>query len=175
MVSSVFYLSPNYFLDFRRPIVYKIFSHIPHHIVHWMKELLLRADLILPNSLAEKKQLEYIFGISSDKMDILYNGVDSCFFENIREDDFCQKYNISDYFLCVGHIEPRKNHLFLIEEFLDWKKNTKNCTKLVLLGDYRGNYFKYHKEVQSLIDENDDVLHIAHLKNSDQSFRSAYL
>ena len=28
VVSSVFYLKPNYFLDFRRPIVYKIFSFI---------------------------------------------------------------------------------------------------------------------------------------------------
>jgi hypothetical protein len=61
VISSVFYLKPNSILDFRRPIIYKIFSYIPHHIVNWMKQLILKADLVLPNSIDEKEQLKEIF------------------------------------------------------------------------------------------------------------------
>lgn len=176
IVSSVFYLKPNYLLDFRRPIIYKFFSFIPYHIINWMKKLILNADLILPNSTDEKLQLQQVFWWDNKKIRVLYNGVDENYFDNIDKNLFKTEYNIDNYILCVSHIEPRKNHLNLIKWFLQYKKNNKSNLKLVLLWDYRWNYFNYHNKVKKMIDNNKDkILHINNLKNSDKLFKSAYL
>lgn len=176
VVSSVFYLKPNYFFDFRRPIAYKIFSFIPHHIVNWMKQLILNADLILPNSTDEALQLKEIFWANSEKIKILYNWVDKEYFNWVDKNLFKKTYNLDNYILCVSHIEPRKNHLNLIKWFLQFKKNNISDLKLVLFWDYRWNYFKYHDEVKALINNNkDSIVHLNNLKNNDELFKSAYL
>lgn len=80
------------------------------------------------------------------------------------------------YFLSVSHIEPRKNHLHLIRSFLHWKHQYDRKEKLVLLGDYRGNYFSYHEKVKELIEKHsNDIINISTLKSTDILFRSAYL
>lgn len=176
VVSSVFYLKPNYLFDFRRPIVYKIFSIIPHHIVNWMKKLIINADLILPNSTDEALQLQEVFWVNKEKINILYNWVDKDYFNWINKDLFKNTYNLDNYILCVSHIEPRKNHLNLIKWFLQFKKNNVSDLKLVLLWDFRWNYFKYHDEVKNLINNNkDSIFHINNLKNTDELFKSSYL
>lgn len=176
VVSSVFYLKPNYFLDFRRPFVYKIFSFIPYHIVNWMKQLIINADLILPNSTNEALQLKEVFWVNGAKIKVLYNWVDMNYFNWVDKDLFKKTYNLDNYILCVSHIEPRKNHLNLIKWFLQFKKNNSLDLKLVLLWDFRWNYFKYHDEVKTLINNNNDsILHLNNLKNTDELFKSAYL
>lgn len=176
VVSSVFYLKPNYFLDFRRPSIYKIFSFIPHHIVNWMKKLILSADLILPNSTDEALQLQEVFWANPEKIKVLYNWVDNSYFHWVDKNLFKEKYNLDNYILCVSHIEPRKNHLNLIKWFLQFKKNNVSDLRLVLLWDFRWNYFKYHDEVKTLINNNkDSILHLNNLKNTDELFKSAYL
>ncbi len=176
VVSSVFYLKPNYIFDFRRPFVYKMFSFIPHHIVNWMKQIILSADLILPNSTDEVLQLKEIFWVNPEKIKILYNWVDTDYYHWVDKNLFKEKYNLDNYILCVSHIEPRKNHLNLIKWFLQFKKNNISDLKLVLLWDYRWNYFKYHDKVKTLINNNkDSILHLNNLKNTDELFKSAYL
>ena len=197
IVSSVFYLKPNYFLDFRRPFVYKIFSYIPHHIVNWMKHLLSKADLILPNSNEEMLQLINVFWLDKNKIQVLYNWVDWDYFDDIDINSFRDTYKIKNYIICVSHIEPRKNHLNLIKWFLEfkgqkdnlintldkkWNLNKKiiekeyNDLKLVLLWDYRGNYFDYHNQVKKIIEDNvDSIIHINNLDNQNKLFKSAYL
>lgn len=176
VVSSVFYVKPNSLFDFRRPIVYKIFSFIPFHIVNWMKQIVLKADIILPNSQDEAEQLSAIFWVNKNKIQVLHNGVDEKYFEWVDPMEFKNKHQLDDYFLCVSHIEPRKNHLSLIESFLELRQNNWISQKLVILGDYRWNYFAYHDKIRSLINSNPEViLHISTLKNSDSLFKSAYL
>lgn len=176
IVSSVFYIKPNTIFDYRRPLFYKIFSFIPFHIINWMKQLLKKSDLILPNSKEEWMQLQRIFWINKEKIKVLYNWVDKNYFNWVDKEFFKQKYKLDKYILCVSHIEPRKNHLSLIEWFLEYKKENKNNIKLILFWDYRWNYFSYHKKVKTLISENEkDLLHIKNLKNSDLLFKSAYL
>lgn len=77
VISSVFYVKPNSIWDFRRPSIYRAFSYIPHHTVNWMKQILHKADIVLPNSLAEKQQIQSVFGVYPEKMIVLYNGVDA--------------------------------------------------------------------------------------------------
>jgi len=176
VVSSVFYIKPNSLFDFRRPIIYKLFSYIPFHIINWMKQLVNKADLILPNSEDEKNQLINIFWISSEKINILYNWVDKKYFDKINKDLFKDKYNLEKYILSVSHIEPRKNHLSLIKWFLKYKEENKSNLKLVLLWKFRWNYFDYHNEIKILLKNNEkNIIHIDNLSDKDDLFKSAYL
>lgn len=175
VISPVFYLKPNYFFDFRRPIIYKIFSFIPHHIVNWMKESLILADRVLPNSESEKKQIVEVFWTESWKISVLYNWVDWAYFEWINQNLFKETYNVWEYFLCVSHMEPRKNHLALIKAFIEYKK-TWGKEKLVLLWKMRWNYFSYHQKLKEmLLDHKNDILVISDLDSSQEIFKSAYL
>ncbi len=176
VVSSVFYIKPNSVFDYRRPIIYRMFSFVPFHIINWMKQLLQKADIILPNSEEEKKQIISIFWINSEKISILHNGVDQNYFEWVDTEIFKKTYDVQNYILCVSHMEPRKNHLSLIQWFLEFHKNNTSGLKLVLFWEFRWNYFNYHKEIQELLEKHSDrILHIKHLKNSDELFKSAYL
>lgn len=176
VVSSVFYIKANSLFDFRRPILYKFFSFIPFHSINWMKQLLHKADIILPNSEEESFQLQSIFWINSQKIHSLANGVDEKYFAQISKDLFKKKYNLWDYFLCVSHIEPRKNHIYLIKAFLKYKRETQSNTKLILLWDFRGNYFLYHEKIKQIISQDpENIIHIANLSNSQEIFKSAYL
>ena len=177
VVSPVFYVQPNSLFDFRRPFVYKLFSYIPHHVVAWMRQLLTRADLILPNSYAEKIHLQQIFPSLCKNIEIIHNGVDPDYFVWADPALAASKYALWDYILSVSHLEPRKNHKTLIKYFIRYiKQNPIRKIKLVLVWDYRGNYFSYHKELEKLIGENQDsILHISWLSNSSELLKSLYL
>jgi len=178
IVSSVFYIKPNFLFDFRRPIIYKIFSYIPFHIINWMKQLLNNADLILPNSEEEKNQLINIFWINTKKIRILYNWIDENYFDWVDKNLFKNKYKLDNYILSVSHIEPRKNHLSLIKWFLKYKKKEyKNSNlKLVLFWNYRWNYFEYHSKIKKLLKSNkNEIIIINNLSSKDEIFKSAYL
>jgi len=177
VVSSVFYIKANSLFDFRRPIIYKVFSLVPFHIINWMKQLVNKADLILPNSIEESLQLKQIFWVNNNNnIKVLYNWVDNNYFNWISQNLFKEKFWLNNYIMSVSHIEPRKNHLFLIKWFLEYKKLFKSDLKLVLLWDFRWNYFKYHNEIKLLLKNNKtEIIHINNLKNSDNLFKSAYL
>lgn len=78
-----------------------------------------RADYVLADSLATKLDLVDLYGISSDRVEVLLSGVDSVFrpihtanFASIRA-----KYQIGEcpYLFAVGTVQPRKNYARLIE------------------------------------------------------------
>ena len=172
VVSPVFYLRPLWWGDFRRSSVYRLCSYIPHHITHWMRSLVRSADLLLPNSLDEGNQLQSVFGADMSKIHVLPNGIDPCHFDGVDPEAFRVHYGLDRYILSVSHIEPRKNHLRLIEAFL----SLEIPQKLVLIGAFRGNYFDYHARIRDLIEKYPDrILHIPGLPSGDPLMRSAYL
>jgi glycosyltransferase involved in cell wall biosynthesis len=106
----------------------------------------------------------------------LHNWVDEEYFNQIDKKLFKNTYKLDAYVLCVGHIEPRKNHLSLIKWFLKYREENQSNLKLVLFGDFRWNYFDYHKEVQDLLNDNKtEIIHINNLSSTDELFKSAYL
>lgn len=178
IISPVFYIKPIHLFDFRRPIIYKSFSYIPHHVVGWMKTLLQSADLILPNSQAEAEQIISIFWIQRKNIRVLHNGVDEDYFDWINANLFKEEYKLNSYILSVSHIEPRKNHEILINTFLKANQSwvIPQHTKLVLIGEFRWNYQSHHKKIKTLLQNNKSkIIHVTGLKNSDPLFRSAYL
>lgn len=77
------------------------------------------SDIVLPNSLEESKLLMNLNSMKgdslSDKMHIVYNGVDVCNVSILSKDVFFEKYKIpQDYILQVSRIQYIKNQLNLL-------------------------------------------------------------
>lgn len=76
------------------------------------------ADLLLPNSEAERDLLGRNFGAPSEKCLVVPNAVDERFFQ-AAPDEFSREYGIRDFVLCVGRIELRKNQHMLLAALND--------------------------------------------------------
>src|SRR5262249_30642993 len=77
------------------------------------RRVLQTSDLILPNSEAEKAQIERLFAIPGSKIQVVHNAVDAEF-KNASPEPFRARYGNEPFLLSVGRIEPRKNQLNLI-------------------------------------------------------------
>ncbi len=73
------------------------------------------SEAVLPNTLAESKLISLGLGISKEKIEVIPNGVSTCFLHG-DPSLFKKKYGIENFILNVGHIGPnRKNILSLIK------------------------------------------------------------
>lgn len=125
------------------------------------KYLIDNADLFIVNSEAEKKMFKTNFGISNDRITVIYNSYGD---EPVSKEfpKFTEKYNITEPFaLMAGQIgSKRKNQLPVIKS---WKEDYPN---LYILGGYektsygiecmeelnkKGNVFYLGYEIDSLI------------------------
>jgi glycosyltransferase involved in cell wall biosynthesis len=98
-----------------------------------------RSDRIITISQAAKNEIVSYFGVSSDKISIVYPGFDSSLFKPEQDSDKIKltldKYAItSPYLLYVGTLEPKKNIIRLIEAFCRLKKEKGIDHKLVIAG-----------------------------------------
>lgn len=81
-----------------------------------------RATHILADSFATKADLVEIWGVASDKITVLYSGVNGRFQPITDADEqklMREKYGLGErpYLLAVGTIQPRKNYQLLIRAF----------------------------------------------------------
>ncbi len=85
----------------------------------------IHSDRIIAVSECTKRDIVQFYGISPEKIDVVYQGCDSAFSQPIAEEkkeEIRRKYRLPDkYILYVGSIEKRKNLLLLAQalEFLD--------------------------------------------------------
>ena len=77
------------------------------------KKMFDTADMVIPNSENEAKQISRLFGTDTRKMFVVPNGVDMKY-AHAGTEKFISKYGFKDCVLSVGRIEPRKNQLNLI-------------------------------------------------------------
>ena len=98
-------------------LLFKVFKVSTPHI--YTKELLDRADRILPNTQREKNLIIKGFGISEKSVTLIHNGVEERFLE-AKPEPFIEKYGIKDFILYVGYIgNGRKNTLKLVRALKD--------------------------------------------------------
>lgn len=129
------------------------------------RKMLKLADMILPNSEAESKQVARLFFLDKNKMHVVYLAADERFI-NSKSNQFAEKYGVKDFILSVGRIEPRKNQLNLIKAL----KGTEY--KLVIIGNVVLGYEKYYEECKSAAAK--DVLFISNINHEDLILESAY-
>jgi glycosyltransferase involved in cell wall biosynthesis len=79
----------------------------------WRRELLHLADLVLPNSHAEARQLGRLFGVGRHRLRVVPNGVLPAF-GTATPELFHERWGTDPFVLSVGRIEPRKNTLGLV-------------------------------------------------------------
>lgn len=97
------------------------------------------ADTITTVSLFSKEEIVNTLSIPPSKVDVVYNGVDSLFFEESSGEAF----DLPDqYLLYVGAMNPRKNVRRLIEAFDRLKHRTDLPHKLVLVGPDNKHIFQ---------------------------------
>ena len=80
----------------------------------WRRELLRLADLVLPNSRSEANQLIRLFGVPSERIRVVPNGVLPSV-ASASPELFHSRWGAEPFVLFVGRIEPRKNTLGLIK------------------------------------------------------------
>ncbi len=96
-----------------------------------------KADILTTVSDYSKKSIEKYFGISSAAIHIIPNGVSNLFFADYDKEKAVQfiqnKFGVQKFILLVSRFEPRKNHLILLQAFIELELY-KQGYYLVLLG-----------------------------------------
>ncbi|MCD7964843.1 MAG: glycosyltransferase family 4 protein [Clostridiaceae bacterium] len=98
-----------------------------------------RADIIITVSEFSKNEIIKHLGIPSEKIQVIYNGVDLDQYHEINNiqqiETVKQKYGITgEYLLYLGTLEPRKNLEGLLTAYMHLKNEQENTPKLVIAG-----------------------------------------
>ena len=119
-----------------------------------------KASRIATFSEFSKKDISENYKISPDKIDVVYNGINSAFkpvSENVKSETKKRFSNGKDYFLFVGSLNPRKNISRLIQAFDGFKKESNSDMKLLLAGSHAWGGSEIYKTIDSLSCKDDIV------------------
>lgn len=129
------------------------------------KEVLIRSDILLPNSYLEANLIKNQFNLLNPYVHIIPNCVDKNF-ANTTDELFVNKFGMKDFVLCCARIAENKNTLSLIKAVNEEK------LPLVLIGDvYNDRYNALcHKEAKK-----GDVHFLGKMEHDSPLFASAYV
>lgn len=108
------------------------------------RRALFRARRILAVSRATRRDLQQLFGVPGDKIDVVYNALDARIAEAPSQEAvqrILERYSIHDpYLLYAGNVKPHKNLSRLIEAFALVKDQLRDhpryrALKLIIIGD----------------------------------------
>ncbi len=149
--------------DFRKMLRIRFFSLLDPYAN--IGNLLRECDLILPNTQEEMSQLMRFFGIGRNKFFQVPNGIDIDF-KNASPEMFEREYHVRDIILFIGRIEPQKNVLRLIEQFVASGLDT----HLVIIGKpTHSHYLELCRKAA-----NERVLFLHPLPHDSEMLKSAY-
>ena len=158
------YWQPNFILgSIQSPSIVSVYdlSHVrfpsfhPPERLRWLEEGLAssldRAAHIMTVSRFSKAEIVDMYGISADKISVLYPGVGGSFHQRHSREELAvvqRKYNLpAQYILSLGTLEPRKNLKGLIQAYARLSPVLRKRYPLVLAGGAGWN----HGETDSLI------------------------
>lgn len=186
------FLSPDGFLSLgatckQLPVIHDInFLHNPQDVKpltrryynYFFPRFAQKATRIATVSEYSKKDIADNYKISPDKIDVVYNGINSDFNPVSNEIKKQTKDKFSkgcDYFLFVGSLHPRKNISRLIEAFGAFKKESNSDVKLLLAGPQYWGMSEIYKSIDALACK-EDIIFTNRLSNEDlaQVMASAY-
>jgi glycosyltransferase involved in cell wall biosynthesis len=134
-------------------------------IPSWRRELLGRADVVLPNSRAEANQLARLFGVESRRIRIIPNGVNPAL-GSASPEHFHERWGDEPFILSVGRIEPRKNTLGLI------RATQPLGLRLVIIGEAPPGFDGYEQECRRAGGER--AIWLGRLDHDDPLLAAAY-
>jgi len=114
-----------------------------------------RVDRIIAVSESTKRDLIEYLGVKSEKVEVIYEGVDEIF--RVVEDrekieEVKRRYGISKrYILTVGTIEPKKNHIRLLNVFKRIREKREDY-QLVICGKYGWKTERFLERLSGLPD-----------------------
>jgi glycosyltransferase involved in cell wall biosynthesis len=129
------------------------------------RKMMVLADAVIPNSYIELRQLNRLFGIPAKKMHVVPNCVDPIFGSGDKN-LFMSRYNIKDFVLSVGRIEPRKNQLNLVRAMRG------SGIPLVIIGDPVSDYPDYYEKCKK--EGSGNTIFIGRIAHDDPMLRAAY-
>lgn len=123
------------------------FEHYPEHLplkFRWYlkyfgRKFARRANRIVAVSDFTRRDIQSTYGISPDRIDVVYNGANPLYkplpFE--QKQSIRQKYaDGCEYFVFAGALHPRKNILNLLKAFALFKKRQRSQMKLLIIGRF---------------------------------------
>jgi glycosyltransferase involved in cell wall biosynthesis len=131
----------------------------------WRKQLYRLADLLLPNSKAEARQLVRFFRVDLARIHVVPNAASESFASGSPE-AFAARVGARGFVLCAGRIEPRKNQLGLLRALkgLD--------VPIVILGNAVPGHEAYHAACRK--EAGGNVRFVPALSHDDPLLASAY-
>ena len=168
------FLSPDGFLSLgakckQLPVIHDInFLHNPKDVKpltrryynYFFPKFARGATRIATVSEYSKKDISENYKINPDKIDVVYNGINSSFkpVSDIVKAETKRRFsNGRDYFLFVGSLNPRKNISRLIQAFDAFKKESNSDMKLVLAGSHAWGGSDIYKTIDELSCKDDIV------------------
>lgn len=177
------FLSPDGFLSLgakckQLPVIHDInFLHHPQdskwltakYYNYYFPKFANEATRIATVSEYSKQDIIKNYGIDEEKIDVVYNGINSFFkpLDEVTKQQTKQKYSAGkDYFINVGSLHPRKNIPYLIRAFSLFKKESNSDIKLILAGPNYWGVSEVHKVI-SETNLKDDVIFTGRLADEE--------
>lgn len=168
------FLSPDGFLSLgakckQLPVIHDInFLHNPKDVKlltrryynYFFPKFAQKATRIATVSEFSKKDISDNYKINPDKIDVVYNGINSSFkhvSDLVKAETKKRFSNGKEYFLFVGSLNPRKNISRLIQAFDGFKKESNSDLKLVLAGSHAWGGSDIYKTIDELSCKDDIV------------------
>lgn len=101
-----------------------------------------KAKRIVTVSSFSKKDIHQTYRIAKDKIDVVYNGINTLYAPTNKENQQLTKEKYtrgSEYFLFIGSLHPRKNIVGLLQAFDEFRASAESDVKLMIVG---GSMFK---------------------------------
>ena len=126
-----------------------------------IKNSVKKADIIIAVSYSIKKELLEYFKLDSNKIKVIYHGINEELPSKVEEDKkdkVLKKHNIKlPFFLFVGNLEIRKNISLLLKAFELFKKNDLKSYRLVLVGKGGHGYEKIKEDLNNNSERNNII------------------
>lgn len=133
-------LNFEHYPEFIKPVVRRYYKRFFHRFAK-------KAVRIATVSDFTRQDINKLYGIPKDKIDVVYNGCNSCYVPldgQSREDVRCSVTGGCDYFLFVGLIHQRKNLANEFRAFDRFKQTDARNMKFVVVGDKKW----WHGEIE---------------------------
>jgi len=105
---------------------------------HYFPKFARKAKRIVTVSFFSKEDINRTYKIDSDKIDVVYNGVNTMYTPTSDEEKSNTKVRHSDgkaYFLFIGSLHPRKNICGLLRAYDAFRTSVNTDTKLLIVGE----------------------------------------